>query len=127
MIINLEFSMLGPRLTEEQEDVFHQFAQWVVVNERNGRLLVDGIGEANDVATAMQLLADRDPVVISAWQFGGLPVDQHPVNEAAWLDVAPDDLDYADPENPVAVRPTQYRQVHAWAGWGPRLYSTAGG
>ena len=26
-----------------------------------------------------------------------------------------------DPENPVPVRPTAFREIHGWAGWGAKL------
>ena len=117
-MMNLLFSMLGPRLDAEQEQVFQHFARWVVLNERNGRLLVDGIGEQSAVATVMALLAGREPVLIGGWDIEGQPMDDYPLDEAAWLDVAPDDFDVTDPENPIAIRPTSYRQVHGWAGWG---------
>lgn len=117
-MINLVFSMLGPLLTPEQEQVFQGFARWVVLNERNGRLLVDGIGPPAAVATVMELLADRAPILIGGWDMGGQAVEGFPLGEVAWLDVAPDEVDETDPENPVVRRPTQYRQTHGWAGWG---------
>jgi len=30
---------------------------------------------------------------------------------------APDDYDMTDPDNPVAMRPTHWRDIHRWAGW----------
>lgn len=61
-----------------------------------------------------------DPVAIGAWEQDGTPVAGYALNEAAWLDVAPDDFDMADPENPIAVRPTAWRDIHRWAGWGDK-------
>lgn len=122
-MINLIFSMNGPRLTEEQAGGFAAFAQWVVLNERNGRLLVDGIGEQANVATVMSMLtqAGRDPRIIGAWHPDGTPVEDYPLNEAEWLAVAPDEFDTSDPENPVPVRPTAFREIHGWAGWAAKL------
>lgn len=121
-MISLIFSMLGPRLTEEQASGFSAFAQWVVLNERNGRLLVDGIGEQANVESVMAMLtqAGRQPTIIGAWQQDGTPVEGYPLNEVEWLAVAPDDFDTTDPENPTPVRPTAFRETHGWAGWAPK-------
>lgn len=106
-------------LTEEQASAFRQYAEWRVVNERDGRLLVDGISEESHLLPALQALTamGRDPVPIGAWHEDGRPVDGYPLNEAAWLAVAPDDWDVTDPEHPVPVRPTAWRDIHRWAGW----------
>lgn len=116
------FSMLGPRLTEEQASGFAAFAQWVVLNARGGRLLVDGIGEQANVETVMSMLtqAGRQPTIIGAWHEDGTPVEGYPLNEAEWLAVAPDEFDTSDPDNPVPVRPTAFREIHGWAGWSPK-------
>lgn len=50
----------------------------------------------------------------------GTPAAGYALNEAAWLDVAPDDYDMTDPENPVAIRHTTWRDIHKWAGWGDK-------
>lgn len=116
------FSMLGPTLTDAQAGAFHAYAQWRVCNERNGRLLVDGIGEESNLAPVLAALQqmDRDPVAIGAWNEDGSPIPGYALNEAAWLDVAPDDIDSTDPEHPVPVRPTVWRDIHRWAGWGEK-------
>lgn len=122
-MVTFIFSMLGPMLTEAQADGFREYAEWRVVNERNGRLLVDGIGEADNLLTAMQALTSmgRDPIAIGAWEQDGTPIDGYALNEIAWLEVAPDDYDTTDPENPVAVRPVVWRDIHTWAGWGNKI------
>lgn len=122
-MINLLFSMNGPRLTDEQASQFSAFAQWVVLNERNGRLLVDGIGKAEDVGGVIGILTQlgRGPVAIGAWHQDGTAVDGFALNESAWLDVAPDEIDNSYPENPVSVHPTAFREVHQWGGWEPKV------
>lgn len=121
-MINLIFSMNGPRLTDEQASSFSAFAQWVVLNERNGRLLVDGIGQAEDVAGVLPLLQqlDRAPVAVGAWNMAGTPVEDHPLNTAEWLAVAPDEIDNSDPENPTTTRPTSFSEIRRWSGWAPK-------
>lgn len=123
-MISLIFSMNGPRLTEEQASGFSAFAQWVVLHERNGRLLVDGIGEQANVEAVMSMLtqAGRQPTIIGAWNEDGTPVDGYALNEAEWLAVAPDEFDAIDPENPIPVRPTAFRGIHGWAGWAAKQY-----
>lgn len=122
-MITLTFSMLGPRLTDEQASTFLAFARWVVLNEREGRLLVDGIGQQADVERVMLMLqgAGRQPIIIGAWHEDGSPVEGYPLNEPAWLAVAPDEFDTTDPENPVPVRPTAFREIHGWAGWAAKV------
>lgn len=121
-MINLLFSMDGPRLTEEQVSVFAAFGQWVVLNELGGRLLVDAIGEYNDIGDAMAALEalGRAPQPIGGWKQSGEPLAYYPLNVTAWLAIAPDELDMTDPENPVATRPAVWREVHRWAGWGEK-------
>lgn len=117
-MINLIFSMNGPRLTDEQASSFSAFAQWVVLNERNGRLLVDGIGKAEDVGGVIAMLGQlgRQPVAIGAWEEDGTPVDGYPLNEAEWLQVAPDIV-----VDDVASRPASFSETHQWGGWEPKL------
>lgn len=121
-MITFVFSMMGPVLDEDQESAFAAYAQWRVVNERNGRLLVDGIGEADNLLTALDALTQmgRYPIAIGAWNEDGTSVPGYQLDEFAWLAVAPDDYDMADPDNPVAVRPTHWRDIHKWAGWGEK-------
>lgn len=119
-MITLIFSMLGPRLDDAQADQFSAFAQWVVLNEREGRILVDGIGAQADITRALSALTamGRDPRVIGAWHEDGSRVEGFDIDHAAWCAVAPDLVDRTDPENPVYYRPTQFSETHRWAGWG---------
>jgi hypothetical protein len=60
-------------------------------------------------------------VIIGAWFFDGSAVPGYALNEAEFLRVAPDDFDLAvDGITPVPVRPTAFRDVHRWAGWGEK-------
>jgi hypothetical protein len=122
-MITFVFSMLGPALTDQQAGMFHQYAQWRVINERNERLLVDGIGEQQYLQPVLDALTQmgRAPIAIGSWHEDGTPVEGFTLNETAWLDVAPDDWDMTDPENPVPVRPTRFRDIHRWAGWGEKV------
>lgn len=119
MTINLLFSMDGPRLNDEQASIFAAFGQWVVLNEREDRLLVDAVGEYTDIGDAMTALSayGRNPTPIGGWKRDGEPLANYPLDLAAWLAVAPDEWDTANPESPVASRPTGWREVHRWSGW----------
>uniref|UniRef100_UPI0030DB2C8C hypothetical protein n=1 Tax=uncultured Arenimonas sp. TaxID=546226 RepID=UPI0030DB2C8C len=64
--------------------------------------------------------AGRAPTLIGAWNEDGTQVEGYALNEAEWLAVAPDELDTTDPDNPVPVRPTAFREIHGWAGWGEK-------
>lgn len=118
-MINLLFSMNGPRLTEAQASVFSAFGQWVVLNEREGRLLVDAVGEYPDIGDAMASLTayGRNPTPIGGWKRNGEPLAYYPLDLDAWLAVAPDDVDASDPVTPVLTRPSVFREIHRWAGW----------
>ncbi len=116
--VNLVFSMRGPRLTDAQASAFVGMAQWVVLHEREGRLLVDGIGSKADIDTVLAMLAQfgRDPRIIGAWYPDGAPVAAYPPSLEAWLEVAPDELD----ADGTPRRPTAFTEIHAWAGWAPK-------
>lgn len=116
-MISLLFAMNGPRLTEEQAGAFSSFAQWAVIHERNGRLLVDGIGAQTDVERAVGLLTQlgRAPEIIGAWTPDGSMVEGYALNEAAWLAVAPDVPPATEGGQP--TRPTAFADVHGWLGW----------
>lgn len=121
-MINLLFSMNGPRLTETQAGVFSAFGQWVVLNEREGRLLVDAVGEYPDIGDAMAALTayGRNPTPIGGWKRNGEPLAYYPLNLTAWIAVAPDDVDASDPEALVFTRPSEFREIHRWAGLAPK-------
>lgn len=125
--VNLLFSMEGPRLTEAQATAFSSLAQWTVLNEREGRLLVDGIGSKANIDTVLAMLAQygRDPRIVGAWYPDGALVAAYPFDLAPWLVVAPDELDLTDPDNPIATRPTAFRETHGWAGWAPKYVPEA--
>lgn len=116
-MINLIFTMNGPRLTDEQASGFSAFAQWVVLNERNGKLLVDGIGKQEDVSQVIGILQQmgRAPKVIGAWNMDGTLVEGYALDESVWVEVAPDIV-----VEEVAVRPTGFGEIHSWGGWAPK-------
>ena len=121
-MITLIFSMLGPRLDDTQASQFSAFAQWVVLNERDGRMLVDGIGAQADITRVLGALTamGRDPRIVGAWHPSGARVDGFDIDHAAWCAVAADLIDTTDPENLVYTRPVAFAEVHRWAGWGDK-------
>ena len=78
-----------------------------------------GLNRDRDMIAALTAIG-RHPQAIGGWKQNGDPLALYPLDEAAWLELAPDDLDMTDPENPVSVRPTAWREVHRWAGWAPK-------
>lgn len=96
--------------------------QRTVLNKREGRLLVDAVGEYNDIGDAMRALtaAGRNPTPIGGWKRNGEPLAYYPLNLTQWLAVAPDVWDMTDPDNPVPMRPTAFIEGHRWAGWGEK-------
>lgn len=121
-MITLIFSMLGPRLDDPQATQLAAFAQWVVLNEREGRILVDGIGEQADIGRAIGALTamGRAPRIIGAWNQDGTRVEGIALDHDAWVEVAPDLVDRTDPENPITSRPLAFAEIHRWAGWGSK-------
>lgn len=123
MKINLIFSMIGPALDDSTKEVFSRVAQWTVLNERNGWILVDAIGNQESVSAAFAALdyMGRDPTEIGMWNEAGEIVPGHPLNKKAWLDVAPDEIvgyEEVDGElSPIFARPTEWKDIHRWAGW----------
>ena len=112
MNINLLFSILGPVLNEAESAFFQRFGQWVVLNERNGRLLVDGVGDESAIDSALAVLDafGRAPRVIGGWRMDGSPLESHPLNETAYLDVGPEDA-------------IAFEDRHRWAGWEPKQWN----
>lgn len=121
-MINLLLSIVGPELTPEVEEGFTDYAQWCVLHARNGRLLVDAIGEAADVGTVFMALnyLGRDPKVIGAWTADGELLEAYPFDLAAFLAVAPPDLVAGDDDAIVEVPLTEWREIHRWSGWAPK-------
>jgi hypothetical protein len=118
-MISVQFSMDASPLNEEERELFSRMGEWVIVNERNRRYLIDAVCDADIVPLALRALQSRKPVIIGAWRFDGSAVPGYPLNEGEWLNVAPDDL-VADGERVLISRPTAFRDVHRWAGWGEK-------
>jgi hypothetical protein len=115
-VINVIFSMDGPEL--EDARAFRAFGQWVLLNERNGRLLFDAVCAEHAIEMVRTHLdrLGRAPVIIAAWRKDGSPVDTYPFSLEAWLDVAPNEIG-GDGE---LIRPQAFREVYGWAGWGAK-------
>jgi hypothetical protein len=120
--INMLLSMVGPEFTPDMEAGFALYAEWVVLNRREERLLVDAVGNAGNVATVFGALdgLGREPQVIGAWYEDGTPVPGYAFSLAAWLAVAPDVLEVGAEGEAVPSRPTGWLEGHRWAGWAPR-------
>ncbi len=120
--INILFSMLGPRFSEQEAAEFSEYGKWVVLNEHNGRVLIDALALPDVVSFVKAKLQqmDRDPIVIGIWRQLG-DVSQS-LDLDAWLDVAPDIVEYSDDpdEEPTRTRPTEFIEAHRWAGWKPK-------
>lgn len=117
MKINVLFSCITFNVPQHAQDVLQaRGVEWLVLNSRNGRDLVDMIGDRNDLQWVKQRLtaAGLDPKLIMAWRPDtGAQIKNVTLDLASYLDVAPD--------NPDGSRPTSYAQTHAWAGWAAQL------
>jgi len=115
--VNIIFSIDAP--APEQEELFELFGQWVLLNERNGRLLFDAICPLESVEATFATLTqmNKSPVIIGGWNRDGSQIPSHSINVAEWVRVAPDVTDNTNPDNPVIVRPVDFQETHGWSGW----------
>jgi len=118
--ITLILSCLATALTEPQRAALAARVEWVVVNRRLGRVLLDVIGERANLQWVVDQLTTHglDPIVCAAFRFDtGQRINSVPINLPAYLAVAPDVQDFTNPQVPVWVRPTTYATRHKWLGW----------
>ena len=118
--VNIIFTINEPTLSDVS--AFTSFGQWVFLNEREGRLLFDAICQKDSVSTVFHALAQmgKDPVIVGGWYEDGLPVPSYPLNVPEWIKAAPDITDGTDPQNITTSRPTDFSEIHGWAGWQPK-------
>jgi hypothetical protein len=118
-VINLLLSIVGPALEEDVAAGFARFAQWIILSERDGRMLIDAIGEEQAIGAAFSALdyLGRDPIAIAGWREDGSLVETIPFREAEWLRMAPDSFVAGDGEDFIPVRPSSWRDLHRWSGW----------
>jgi hypothetical protein len=114
--LNCLFSILSGALSQNERDQLANVgASWVLLNTRNGRFFVDIIGRTTQLQNIEDKLIElgRDPIRIGVFDHEGTQIGN--TNPAAWLAVARD----VTP----GVRPTQYIDIHRWAGWAPKNVS----
>lgn len=114
-------SMLPTALTQAQRDQLRSKFEWVVLNQRGGRVLIDIQGDSADLVWLRGRLqaASLDPITIAVFrQDTGRRLPSVPIDVAAFLAVAPDIVTGYDGQGaPIFARPTSYAQVHTWLGW----------
>lgn len=118
-MITILMSCLSTALTAAQRNALEARVRWVVVNTRNGRALLDVMGERDDVQWVFNQLqaAGKDPIVIAAFRTDtGERIKAVPINRAAYLAVAPDVKDMTQPQAHAWARPTDYAQCHGYFG-----------
>lgn len=101
--------------------------EWVIVNVRGGRQLVSCLAPVEMIPALLAMLASYDPVLVGAWDDGGVPVPGYevtPATAAEYLTVVPDDIATPpDADTPGArSRPTEARDCTSWAGWVERVF-----
>ena len=110
-----KWDRLSDRLTTRQ-------VEFVVVNEINGRILLDLIGGRNDLAWMVERFTELqlDPKVIAAFRCdNGRKIRDYPIDRVEWRKVAPDVQTGTNAQGePVYGRPpiNDFRQVHGWRG-----------
>lgn len=124
MMITILMSCLSTNLTAPQRDALEARVKWIVVNTRLGRALLDIQGEREDVQWVYDrlLAAGKDPIVIAAFRTDtGQRIKSVPINVAAYLAVAPDIKDMAQPQIHAWARPVAYFQCHGYLGLAEHL------
>ena len=110
-----KWARLSDRLTTRQ-------VEFVVVNEINGRILLDLIGGRNDLAWMVERFTELqlDPKVIAAFRTdNGRKIRDYPIDRVEWRKVAPDVQTGTNAQGePVYGRPpiNDFRQAHGWLG-----------
>ena len=110
-----KWARLSDRLTTRQ-------VEFVVVNEIDGRILLDLIGGRNDLAWMVERFTELqlDPKVIAAFRTdNGRKIRDYPIDRVEWRKVAPDVQTGGNAQGePVYGRPplNDFRQVHGWLG-----------
>lgn len=102
-MITIILTCLSTNLTAGQRRALEDRVQWVVVNTRLGRALLDVIGTPDDLQWVFDqlLAAGKDPIVCAAFHSDtGQRVKSVPINLAAYLAVAPDIQDFTNPQSP---------------------------
>ena len=122
MMFTALVSCLPTALTEAQrEAIQRRRIEWVILNRRGGRVLLDMIGEKADLLWLVGKLTDAglDPILLAAFNATtGKRIRTVPLNAVAWRAVAPDVVT-VDAQGVVTLsRPTAYVQSHSWLGWG---------
>lgn len=117
---NVIFAVDAVPLTPAQNQRLRDLnCDYVVLNVRNGRAMIDMIGPVHNLLLIEDRLteAGRNPVRIAVWDADGVMHGQP--NKQAYMSVARDVKTY-DPETGTVLtstRPTAYIDIHRWAGW----------
>lgn len=110
--VTVLISCLVPSLTEAQRTALEARVEWTLVNRRLGRVMLDVVGDREDLTWLLGRLnaAALDPKVIARFrQEDGRRIAGQTIDVTEYLRVAPD--------LPDGGRPVAYRQVHGWLGW----------
>jgi len=121
------------------EGIKAQFVDFYIVNERNGRHLVDAVVKDPAVIPELeQMLQAYNPVIVGMWnpdgtEYGtekviaedgtegitGTPI--YPFDSQEYLGMMPDEIVTDADGNVVSTsRPAQAKELHNWAGWKKR-------
>lgn len=123
---NVLFSTLATPLTDAQRDALARTeASWVILNTRLGRAYVDIIGPKRQLQAIRDKLIElgRDPIILGVFEpvkqeDGSYVMDLTQANKTAYLTVARDVVTYDALGNVLStVRPTEFIDIHRWAGW----------
>lgn len=107
--------------TDEQNVQFKAlYADWHVINIKNGRMIVDALVEESNFDTAQAALAAYNPTVIGKWdRFGNRLLLQ---NVADYIALLPPILTVDGNENITETPRTEAVEVHKFGGWPDRSF-----
>jgi hypothetical protein len=109
-------------------DVLDPRVQWVRLNQRDGRALIDVLVKPTERQALIDALtsAGLDPVVVGGWHPNGRRLRGVPINRAEFIRVGPE-VPLPTQEGggqgqgggppPGKGRPTDFVQTHSWMGW----------
>ena len=122
MKISTLFIIDSVTFTDEQNSQFKAlYADWYVINIKNGRMLVDALIEESNFDTAQSALAAYNPTVIGKWNKQGNSLLLQNIPD--YIALLPPIITVDENENITETPRTEATSVHKFGGWGDRQWA----
>lgn len=107
---------------EEQSALFKTLtANWYVINNKNGRQLVDAIIQEDKFEEAQTALTEWNPSVVGKWNKDGSIIELNDTTE--YVSLLPPIITIDENENVIETPRTEAINVHKFGGWGARQWA----